>query len=81
MDGWGYTGYLCSEKSPLSILALGKLVVEAGFPPGVINFISGGAEAGHALASHMKIGKINFTGSSAAGRKVQVAAANSNLKQ
>ncbi|VUC24188.1 unnamed protein product [Clonostachys rosea] len=73
--------FKCSEKSPLGVLALGKLVIEAGFPPGVINFISGGAEAGHALASHMKIGKISFTGSSAAGRKVQVAAANSNLKQ
>lgn len=37
---------------------MGKLVVEAGFPPGVINFISGGGETGHLLASHMDINKI-----------------------
>lgn len=70
-----------SEKSPLGALALGRFVVEAGFPPGVINFINGTAEAGNALASHMKVAKISFTGSTATGRKVQVAAANSNLKK
>jgi aldehyde dehydrogenase (NAD+) len=70
-----------SEKSPLGALALGKLVVEAGFPPGVINFISGGPKTGQLLASHMDINKISFTGSAAAGRKVQEAAAKSNLKR
>ena len=70
-----------SEKSPLGALALGKLVVEAGFPPGVINFISGGRETGQLLAAHMDIDKISFTGSAAAGRKVQEAATKSNLKR
>lgn len=71
----------CSEKSPLSVLALGKLIVEAGFPPGVINLLSGEGDAGQALAAHMDVAKISFTGSSAVGRKVQVAATNSNLKR
>ncbi|KAK5188473.1 hypothetical protein LTR47_010820 [Exophiala xenobiotica] len=70
-----------SEKSPLGVLAMGKLVVEAGFPPGVINFISGGGETGHLLANHMDIDKISFTGSVQSGRKVQQAATNSNLKR
>jgi aldehyde dehydrogenase (NAD+) len=70
-----------SEKSPLGALAMGKLVVEAGFPPGVINFVSGGAKTGQLLAMHMGINKISFTGSAGAGRRVQEAAAKSNLKR
>lgn len=46
----------------------------------MINFISGGRDTGHLLAAHMDINKISFTGSAAAGRKVQEAAAKSNLK-
>jgi aldehyde dehydrogenase (NAD+) len=56
------------------------LIKEAGFPPGVINLLSGAGKTGALLASHMKIDKICFTGSMGAGRKVQVAAAQSNLK-
>ncbi|KAJ6103581.1 hypothetical protein N7486_003803 [Penicillium sp. IBT 16267x] len=70
-----------SEKSPLGSLALGELVKEAGFPPGVINIISGPGSTGALLASHMGIKKISYTGSVNAGRKVQVAATNSNLKR
>jgi aldehyde dehydrogenase (NAD+) len=70
-----------SEKSPLGALALGKMVIEAGFPPGVINFISGGRDTGQLLAAHMDIDKISFTGSALAGRKVQEAATKSNLKR
>ncbi|KAH8688454.1 aldehyde dehydrogenase [Ilyonectria robusta] len=69
-----------SERSPLSALFLGRLVKEAGFPPGVINLISGGGATGAALASHMDVARMSFTGSVAAGRKVQMAAAQSNLK-
>ncbi|KAH8805097.1 aldehyde dehydrogenase [Xylogone sp. PMI_703] len=69
-----------SEKSPLGVLALGELVVKAGFPPGVINFITGAGETGRLLAEHMDIRKISFTGSTATGRKIQEAAARSNLK-
>ncbi|PVH86395.1 putative aldehyde dehydrogenase [Cadophora sp. DSE1049] len=69
-----------SEKSPLSALILGKLVIEAGFPPGVIQFISGGGKTGALLASHMKISKISFTGSTFTGKIVQKLALESNMK-
>ncbi|OCK75160.1 aldehyde dehydrogenase [Lepidopterella palustris CBS 459.81] len=70
-----------SELNPFSTLAFGELANEAGFPPGVINILIGAAEAGAALASHMKIRKISFTGSALTGKKIQVAAAQSNLKR
>lgn len=58
-----------------------KLIQKAGFPPGVINIISGhGDPAGTALSSHMKVRCISFTGSSITGQKIQAAAAKSNLK-
>ncbi|KAJ5774332.1 hypothetical protein N7457_009228 [Penicillium paradoxum] len=70
-----------SEKAPLTSLYIAKLVEKAGFPPGVINIISGfGDPAGSALASHMTVRCISFTGSSATGQKIQVAAAKTNLK-
>ncbi|KUL81642.1 hypothetical protein ZTR_09382 [Talaromyces verruculosus] len=70
-----------SEKSPLGGLFVGKLFAEAGFPPGVVNFVTGGGATGHLLAAHLKIRMISFTGSTNAGRKVQEAAAKSNLKK
>ncbi|CAK7200181.1 hypothetical protein SEUCBS139899_002872 [Sporothrix eucalyptigena] len=70
-----------SEKSPLGTLALAPLYAEAGFPPGVVQFVTGGRETGALLASHMDIAKISFTGSIAAGKAVQEAAARSNLKK
>ena len=69
-----------SELNPLSTLFLASLAPEAGLPDGVVNCLVGGAEVGSALASHMKVRKISFTGSVGTGRKVQVAAAQSNLK-
>lgn len=69
-----------AESAPLAGLYLGKLVKEAGFPPGVINIISGhGREAGSAIASHLDIDKIAFTGSTATAREVLKMAA-VNLK-
>ena len=57
------------------------LIQEAGFPPGVVNLLTGyGHTAGAAISSHMKIGKVAFTGSTLVGRKVMEAAAKSNLK-
>lgn len=53
---------------------------EAGFPPGVINILSGDGLTGALLAGHMNVWKISFTGSTASGRKVQDAATKSNLK-
>lgn len=70
-----------SEKSPLGALQFGKLIVKAGFPPGVINLLSGDGSTGMLLASHMNIHKITFTGSLETGKKVQTAAAQSNLKR
>ena len=70
-----------SEKSPLGSLALGELVVEAGFPPGVINIISGAGKTGQLLAAHMGVRAISFTGSGPTGRKIQEYAAKSNLKR
>ena len=72
--------FKASEKSPLGAIALGHYIKEAGFPPGVINVVSGGGKTGALLAAHMKIGKISFTGSIGSGRKVQDAATKSNLK-
>ena len=71
-----------SELTPLSALAIGALAKEAGFPAGVINVVPGyGPIAGAALAEHMDVNKIAFTGSTVVGRKIQEAAAKSNLKR
>jgi aldehyde dehydrogenase (NAD+) len=57
------------------------LVQEAGIPAGVLNLVTGyGPTAGAAIASHMKIEKVAFTGSTLVGRKIMEAAAKSNLK-
>ena len=71
-----------AEQTPLSGLVAARLVKEAGFPPGVINIISGfGKVAGAAIASHMDIDKVAFTGSTVVGRQIMKAAAGSNLKK
>ncbi|KAI0039319.1 aldehyde dehydrogenase [Auriscalpium vulgare] len=69
-----------SEKTPLQALALARLTKEAGFPPGVVNVLSGDGAIGGHIAGHMDIRKVSFTGSTSTGRRVQAAAANSNLK-
>lgn len=70
-----------SEETPLSVLALGQMVLDAGFPAGVVNIINGvGAQAGQALAEHPGVDKISFTGSTATGRRI-VQAALGNLKK
>lgn len=69
-----------AEQTPLSALYFGNLVAEAGFPPGVVNIVPGlGGVAGKALASHMDVDKIAFTGSTATGKAIMKSAA-SNLK-
>ena len=71
-----------AEQTPLSALYAAKLIKEAGFPPGVINVISGfGKTAGAAIAAHMDIDKIAFTGSTIVGRSIMKAVAGSNLKK
>uniref|UniRef100_A0A0B7AFI5 Omega-crystallin n=1 Tax=Arion vulgaris TaxID=1028688 RepID=A0A0B7AFI5_9EUPU len=71
-----------SEITPLSALYCAQLFKEAGFPPGVVNIVPGyGDTAGAAIAGHMDIDKVAFTGSTVSGRKVMKAAAESNLKR
>lgn len=70
-----------SEKSPISIAQYGALIQRASFPKGVINILTGNGKVGALLSGHMKIAKNAFTGSTAAGRAVQIAAAKSNLKK
>lgn len=71
-----------AEETPLTALRLGELMTEAGFPPGVVNIVTGpGVPTGAALAAHMGVDKIAFTGSTEVGRKVMAAAAASNLKR
>ena len=71
-----------AEQTPLSALRLGELVLEAGFPEGVVNLLPGlGSTAGAAIARHMDVDKIAFTGSTEVGRLIMEAAAKSNLKR
>jgi aldehyde dehydrogenase (NAD+) len=65
-----------SEHSPASTLAFAELFGQAGFPPGVVNVVTGlSREVGAALAGHPGVDKVAFTGSSATGRAVARAAA------
>jgi len=60
-----------SEETPISLLRLGELIQEAGFPDGVVNIVTGyGPTAGAALASHPDVDKIAFTGSTAVGKQI-----------
>ncbi|CAK7564012.1 MAG: mitochondrial aldehyde dehydrogenase [Sporothrix epigloea] len=60
-----------AEQTPLSILYFANLVKEAGFPPGVINILNGhGSVTGAALATHPRVDKIAFTGSTATARNI-----------
>ncbi len=71
-----------SEKSPLTALRLAELALQAGIPPGVFNVVPGyGLEAGAALALHMDVDCIAFTGSTRVGRQIHIMAAQSNLKR
>lgn len=70
-----------SEKTPFAALALGSLIKEAGFPPGVFQIISGDGSTGALFASHMNVRKVSFTGSTSTGRRIQEMAAKSNLKR
>ncbi|KAF1936775.1 aldehyde dehydrogenase-like protein [Clathrospora elynae] len=71
-----------SEKAPLTCAKIATLVQQAGFPPGVINIITGiGDVSGSILSHHMDIRALSFTGSGRTGRIIQAAAAKSNLKQ
>jgi aldehyde dehydrogenase (NAD+) len=71
-----------AEQTPLTALRIGELILEAGFPEGVVNILPGyGPTAGAALARHMDVDKIAFTGSTEVGHLIMKAAAESNLKR
>ena len=67
-----------SEHASLSTLRLGELIREAGFPPGVVNTVTGGVECGRAISEHPGFDRISFTGSVPTGQAI-AAAANKNL--
>jgi gamma-glutamyl-gamma-aminobutyraldehyde dehydrogenase len=71
-----------AEQSPLSGLLMGQLFAEAGGPPGVFNVVNGlGETAGAALALHMDVAKIGFTGSTEIGKQMLIYAGQSNMKR
>ncbi|XP_075067084.1 aldehyde dehydrogenase 1A1 [Mixophyes fleayi] len=71
-----------AEQTPLSALYMGSLIKEAGIPPGVVNIVPGfGPTAGAAIAYHMDINKVAFTGSTEVGKIIKEAAGKSNLKR
>lgn len=71
-----------AEQTPLSALYVANLIVEAGFPEGVVNIVPGfGETAGKAIAEHQDVDKVAFTGSTAVGKLIQQAAGASNTKR
>src|SRR5262245_54752100 len=70
-----------AEQTPLSALRFGELILEAGFPAGVVNIVTGfGETAGARLAAHPDVDKVAFTGSTEVGKLIVQAAAG-NLKR
>ena len=69
-----------AEQTPLSAIRLGELIMEAGFPPGVVNIVTGDGTPGAALAAHPDVDKVAFTGSTEVGKMIVQAAAG-NLKK
>jgi gamma-glutamyl-gamma-aminobutyraldehyde dehydrogenase len=71
-----------AEQAPMSCLRLAALFVEAGGPPGVLNVVNGDGEvAGQALARHMDVAKVSFTGSTEVGKLMLQYAGLSNMKR
>ncbi|MBZ5739503.1 aldehyde dehydrogenase family protein [Nocardioides mangrovi] len=70
-----------AEQTPLSAIRLGQLITEIGFPPGVVNIVTGdGPGAGAPLAAHLDVDKVTFTGENATGRKI-LQASGGNMKR
>src|SRR5687767_14433076 len=66
--------------TPLSALLFGEIIAEAGLPPGVVNIVTGGDEAGKAITSHPDFDKIAFTGSTEVGRIIRRVTAGTGKK-
>ena len=69
-----------SEDGPAPLLDFARLVHEAGFPPGVVNILTGGPEAGRALTSHPQVAHIAFTGGPETARHIVRASAENLAK-
>lgn len=70
-----------SEVTSMSSMRLMDLVTEAGVPRGVVNLVTGDASVGKMLSTHMGIDHLSYTGSTAGGRAITKASAESNLKR
>lgn len=70
-----------AEQTPLTALHLAALYKEAGFPPGVVNVVTGYGATGAFITNHMDVDKIGFTGSTEVGHLIQKASADTNLKR
>jgi len=71
-----------AEQTPLSALRVGELIMEAGFPEGVVNILSGfGEDAGRHLSQHKNVDKVAFTGSTEVGYEIMRTAHKHNLKR
>jgi hypothetical protein len=70
-----------AEQTPLSGLRVGELIMEAGFPPGVVNILSGGPATGRALVGHKDVDKVAFTGSTEVGYEIMRSCHQKNLKR
>jgi len=71
-----------AEQTPLTALRIGELIMEAGFPNGVVNILPGyGPTAGAALAQHHLVDKVAFTGSTEIGYKIMRESHKNNLKR
>jgi aldehyde dehydrogenase (NAD+) len=91
MQAWKLGPALCTgntvvlkpaEQTPLTALRVGELILEAGFPEGVVNILPGyGPTAGAAIAWHNDVDKVAFTGSTEVGHLIMEASAKSNLKR
>jgi aldehyde dehydrogenase (NAD+) len=64
-----------AETTPLTALLLAELIHDAGFPPGVVNVVTGAGETGAALAAHPGVDKVAFTGSTEVGKAIRRALA------
>ncbi len=69
-----------AEQTPLTALRLGELALEAGFPPGIFNVVTGFGDAGAAMVAHAGVDKVAFTGSTEVGKAI-VRASAGNLKK
>jgi acyl-CoA reductase-like NAD-dependent aldehyde dehydrogenase len=70
-----------SELTPLTTIRLARFCVDAGVPTGVVNLLTGDGDLGQALVEHPDVDKVSFTGSTAVGRAIVRASADSNLKR